>query len=101
MRIMLLTHSYTPEVSPPQRRWSQFITHFRQRGWEVVLSRRSRTYPKAAGLFPRTRLAGLSAGMPVRTVNGSAGCPSFRTGPPGWADLPTTRFRQPAPFPLP
>ncbi|NKX55367.1 glycosyltransferase family 4 protein [Arthrobacter mobilis] len=35
MRILLLTHSYTPEVSPPQRRWSQFITHFRQRGWEV------------------------------------------------------------------
>ncbi|PVE15875.1 glycosyltransferase family 4 protein [Arthrobacter sp. Bz4] len=35
MRILLLTHSYAPEHSPPQRRWTQFIRSFRAAGWDV------------------------------------------------------------------
>lgn len=35
MRIQLLTHSYSPEHSPPQRRWTQFNRHFRSLGWDV------------------------------------------------------------------
>ncbi|WP_026041099.1 glycosyltransferase [Arthrobacter sp. TB 23] len=35
MRILLLTHSYAPEHSPPQRRWTQFIRSFRAAGWDI------------------------------------------------------------------
>ncbi|MFB9798671.1 glycosyltransferase family 4 protein [Arthrobacter citreus] len=35
LRVLLLTHSYSPEHSPPQRRWTQIIRSFRQRGWHV------------------------------------------------------------------
>nr|WP_243400641.1 glycosyltransferase family 4 protein [Arthrobacter sp. Bz4] len=31
----MLTHSYAPEHSPPQRRWTQFIRSFRAAGWDV------------------------------------------------------------------
>ncbi|WP_253907974.1 glycosyltransferase family 4 protein [Arthrobacter sp. H20] len=30
-----MTHSYAPEHSPPQRRWTQFIRSFRAAGWDV------------------------------------------------------------------
>ncbi|GAA3693454.1 glycosyltransferase family 4 protein [Zhihengliuella alba] len=33
MRVLLLTHSYGPEVTAPQRRWAAFIGEFRRRGW--------------------------------------------------------------------
>ncbi|WP_309081900.1 glycosyltransferase family 4 protein [Zhihengliuella sp.] len=34
MRVLLLTHSYQPEVTAPQRRWGAFVGEFRRRGWE-------------------------------------------------------------------
>lgn len=33
--VTLLTHSYWPESSPPQRRWSALVGEFRKEGWEV------------------------------------------------------------------
>lgn len=35
MRLLLITHSYAPERTPPQRRWVSFIKEFRAAGWEV------------------------------------------------------------------
>lgn len=35
VRVLLLTHSYSPEVSPPQRRWDSFVHVMRQECWEV------------------------------------------------------------------
>ncbi|TLM72958.1 glycosyltransferase family 4 protein [Pseudarthrobacter sp. NamB4] len=35
IRVLLLTHSYWPETSPPQRRWSAFVGEFRKQSWEV------------------------------------------------------------------
>ncbi|MFC0247229.1 glycosyltransferase family 4 protein [Citricoccus parietis] len=35
MRIQLITHSYLPERTPPQRRWTAFAEAFRRRGWDV------------------------------------------------------------------
>lgn len=34
-RLMVFTHSYWPEHSPPQRRWSSFIKKFTESGWSV------------------------------------------------------------------
>lgn len=35
MRLQLITHSYLPERTPPQRRWSAFVEAFREAGWDV------------------------------------------------------------------
>lgn len=35
MRVQVITHSYLPERTPPQRRWSAFVQAFRAEGWEV------------------------------------------------------------------
>lgn len=35
VRVLLLTHSYSPEVSPPQRRWDSFIYVMRSLDWDV------------------------------------------------------------------
>lgn len=35
VRVLLLTHSYSPEVSPPQRRWDSFVYVIRMAGWRV------------------------------------------------------------------
>lgn len=35
MRLMLVTHSYWPESTPPQRRWMAFIRVFQEHGWSV------------------------------------------------------------------
>ncbi|WP_256475933.1 glycosyltransferase family 4 protein [Pseudarthrobacter cellobiosi] len=35
LRVTLLTHSYWPESSPPQRRWSALVGEFRKQGWEI------------------------------------------------------------------
>ncbi|MGP5264374.1 glycosyltransferase family 4 protein [Glutamicibacter arilaitensis] len=37
MKIMLLTHSFTPEISPPQRRWSIIVDELGQLGHEVTV----------------------------------------------------------------
>ncbi|MDQ0865780.1 glycosyltransferase family 4 protein [Arthrobacter globiformis] len=34
-RISLLVHSYWPDQSPPQRRWSGLVREFQSAGWEV------------------------------------------------------------------
>lgn len=35
MRLVLITHSYLPERTPPQRRWQHLVAAFRRAGWEV------------------------------------------------------------------
>ncbi|APF39938.1 glycosyltransferase family 4 protein [Neomicrococcus aestuarii] len=35
VRLLLITHSYSPESTAPQRRWSSFIQHFRGKEWNV------------------------------------------------------------------
>jgi glycosyltransferase involved in cell wall biosynthesis len=35
MRVQLITHSYLPERTPPERRWAAFVEAFRREGWEV------------------------------------------------------------------
>jgi glycosyltransferase involved in cell wall biosynthesis len=35
VRLQLITHSYLPERTPPQRRWTTFVQAFREAGWEV------------------------------------------------------------------
>lgn len=35
MRLLLITHSYSPENTPPQRRWAAFIKALRGLGWDV------------------------------------------------------------------
>lgn len=35
MRVQLITHSYLPERTPPERRWTAFVEAFRREGWEV------------------------------------------------------------------
>lgn len=37
MKIMLLTHSFTPEISPPQRRWSIIVDELAQLGHVVTV----------------------------------------------------------------
>lgn len=35
MKVLLITHSYDPESTAPQRRWSAFVSRFAHRGWDV------------------------------------------------------------------
>ncbi len=37
LRALLLTHSYWPEHSPPQRRWQTLIPHLVDRGWRMTV----------------------------------------------------------------
>lgn len=34
-RLLLITHSYSPESTPPQRRWKKFLAGLTAVGWEV------------------------------------------------------------------
>lgn len=36
-RVLLLTHSYTPELSPPQRRWESFVYAMRRDDWSIIV----------------------------------------------------------------
>lgn len=37
MNVLLLTHSYWPEHSPPQRRWQSLIRHLRSQDWQTTV----------------------------------------------------------------
>ncbi|MFK0039354.1 glycosyltransferase family 4 protein [Paenarthrobacter sp. NPDC090517] len=59
MRLMLLTHSYWPEHSPPQRRWMSLTREFRRAGWEVDVVAPVAHYPNGRRNLPR-REAGIA-----------------------------------------
>lgn len=65
---MLLTHSYAPEHSPPQRRWTQLIRSFRSAGWDVDV-----VTPVAHAPHGRRTLPRREAGRPFRTDRGAFG----------------------------
>lgn len=68
MRILLLTHSYNPENSPPQRRWNAFVKHFRSSHWNVDV-----VTPVAHFPFGRRQLSREEAGRPLRRQHGEYG----------------------------
>lgn len=53
MRVMLLTHSYWPEHSPPQRRWSSLTREFKKAGWDVDVVAPVAHYPNGRRGLPR------------------------------------------------
>lgn len=58
VRVLLLTHSYSPEVSPPQRRWDSFVYVMRNHGWQVnVVTPRSTAQPVETSARDRFGLA--------------------------------------------
>ncbi|MGY2745979.1 glycosyltransferase family 4 protein [Pseudarthrobacter sp. O4] len=57
VRITLLTHSYWPEQSPPQRRWTAMIKEFSRSGWDVDVVAPVAHYPFGRRALPR-KLAG-------------------------------------------
>lgn len=57
LRVMLLTHSYWPEQSPPQRRWTAMIKEFSRSGWDVDVVTPVAHYPFGRRALPR-RMAG-------------------------------------------
>lgn len=65
VRISLLTHSYWPEHSPPQRRWTALIKEFTRSGWNVDVIAPVAHYPFGQRVLPRKE-----AGRPFRTQKG-------------------------------
>lgn len=65
LRITLLTHSYWPEHSPPQRRWTALIKEFSHSGWDIDVVTPVAHYP-----FGRRGLPRSAAGRPFRTQRG-------------------------------
>ncbi|WP_043431920.1 glycosyltransferase [Paenarthrobacter nicotinovorans] len=53
LRLMLLTHSYWPEHSPPQRRWLSLTREFRHAGWAVDVIAPVAHYPNGRRNLPR------------------------------------------------
>lgn len=68
LRVLLLTHSYSPEHSPPQRRWTQIIRSFRQQGWDVDV-----VTPVAHAPYGRRTLPRAEAGRAFRRDSGLFG----------------------------
>ncbi|QOI62373.1 glycosyltransferase family 4 protein [Arthrobacter sp. TES] len=60
-RLMVLTHSYWPEHSPPQRRWSSLTREFIGAGWDVEVVTPVAHYPNGRRDLPR-RHAGYAFG---------------------------------------
>src|SRR5213595_3867315 len=65
LQITLITHSYWPEQSPPQRRWTAMIKEFSHEGWGVDVISPVAHYP-----FGRRALPRWMAGRPFRLRNG-------------------------------
>lgn len=80
---MLLTHSYAPEHSPPQRRWAGLVRSFAAEGWSVDV-----ITPVAHAPHGRRTLPKDSAGRPFRVDIGAFG-ESIRRVP--YLRHPTTR----------
>ena len=59
LRLMLLTHSYWPEHSPPQRRWLALTREFVRAGWKVDVVAPVAHYPNGRRKLPR-RQAGFA-----------------------------------------
>src|SRR6478735_11235800 len=57
LQITLITHSYWPEQSPPQRRWTAMIKEFSHAGWDVDVVTPVAHYPFGRRALPR-RMAG-------------------------------------------
>lgn len=68
MRLLLLTHSYAPEHTPPQRRWTQFNRYFCNLGWGVEV-----IAPVAHEPHGRRTLNRRTAGRSFRRDSGSSG----------------------------
>ncbi|WP_253905768.1 glycosyltransferase family 4 protein [Arthrobacter sp. H5] len=66
--MLLLTHSYAPEHSPPQRRWTQLIRSFRSAGWDVDV-----VTPIAHAPHGRRTLTRGEAGRPFMRSTGEFG----------------------------
>jgi glycosyltransferase involved in cell wall biosynthesis len=64
----LLTHSYAPEHSPPQRRWTQLIRSFRAADWQVDV-----VTPIAHAPYGRRILPSKLAGRPFMVTPGEFG----------------------------
>ncbi|WP_449373288.1 glycosyltransferase family 4 protein [Arthrobacter psychrolactophilus] len=67
-RIMLMAHSYWPENSPPQRRWSSLIREFRAAGWQVDAVVPVAHFPQGIRSLPRKE-----AGTAFRSQKGPHG----------------------------
>ncbi|WP_306906852.1 glycosyltransferase family 4 protein [Arthrobacter pascens] len=65
IQITLITHSYWPEHSPPQRRWTAMIKEFSRAGWGVDVVAPVAHYP-----FGRRELPRRMAGRPFRLQKG-------------------------------
>lgn len=68
VRVQLLTHSYSPEHSPPQRRWTQFNRYFRSLGWDVDVIAPVAHAPNGRRTLPRRE-----AGRAFRRDTGAFG----------------------------
>ncbi|BCW49566.1 hypothetical protein StoSoilB13_19080 [Arthrobacter sp. StoSoilB13] len=78
LRLMLLTHSYWPEHSPPQRRWLSLTREFRKAGWDVDVVAPVAHYPNGKRDLPR-RKAGFAFAHQEgpRTAKPSGACRTF------------------------
>lgn len=68
LRIMLLIHSYWPEHSPPQRRWTTLIREFRKSNWDVDVVTPVAHFPEGRRSLPAS-----TAGRPFRGQKGLLG----------------------------
>ncbi len=68
LRIMLMIHSYWPENSPPQRRWTTLIREFRKADWKVEVVTPVAHFPVGKRTLPRN-----IAGRPLRGQQGPLG----------------------------
>lgn len=68
LRVMLMIHSYWPENSPPQRRWTTLIREFRKSGWDVDVVTPVAHFPVGKRTLPVD-----VAGRPFRGQKGPLG----------------------------